>query len=110
MIRNTNSNTNSKHDSKHQFETPGKGGRLAKIFAMALAVLLAASASAQVANSRLQGVVQDPSGGVIPRATISAVHNRTAVSTSATGDPEGFFAFVSLPPGEYTLTVNAPGF
>src|SRR5439155_23443359 len=64
----------------------------------------------QVANSRLEGVVQDPSGALVPAAKVVAVHNRTGASTSVAGDARGLFVFLSLQPGDYTVTVGAPGF
>jgi hypothetical protein len=55
-------------------------------------------------------VVQDQSGALIPTARVVAQENRTAVSSTVISDAEGSFAFLSLPPGEYTVTVDAPGF
>jgi hypothetical protein len=75
-----------------------------------LMVCLSVSVIAQVATSRLEGLVQDSSGAVIPRAGITAVNNRTAVSTITLSDTEGSFRFLSMAPGEYTVTAEAPGF
>jgi hypothetical protein len=72
--------------------------------------LLAIAGAAQVSTSRLQGVVQDQSGALIPGATISAVNEQTAQRAVAATDSLGFYAFPSLPPGEYTVTVEAAGF
>ena len=84
--------------------------RLATSVRMALLVMVAVSGRGQVANSRLEGVIHDPSGARIPAANVVAVDNRTGLETSVIGDPQGFFVFLSLPPGEYTVTVEAPGF
>jgi len=77
--------------------------------AVSVTVLLATSALAQVANSRLEGVVQDSSGAVIPAASILAVDERTRISTHVAADGQGFYVFLSLTPGEYTVTIAAPG-
>jgi hypothetical protein len=76
---------------------------------VSVAVLLATSALAQVANSRLEGVVQDSSGAVIPAASVVAVDDRTGVSTRTAADGQGFYVFLSLTPGDYTVTIGAPG-
>src|SRR5690348_10170920 len=84
--------------------------RLATSVRMALLIMVAVSGRGQVANSRLEGVIHDASGARIPAANVIAVDNRTGLETSVIGDPQGFFVFLSLPPGEYTVTVEARGF
>ncbi|MFN0168394.1 MAG: TonB-dependent receptor [Bryobacteraceae bacterium] len=66
--------------------------------------------TAQVATARLEGVVQDASGAVVPGAKVSVVNDRTRVRMDTPGSPEGLFAFPSLPPSVYTLSVEAAGF
>jgi Carboxypeptidase regulatory-like domain/TonB dependent receptor len=72
--------------------------------------LLTASLFGQATTARLDGTVQDASGSVIPNAKITALENRTHVSSSATANAEGHFVFTTLQPGVYTLTVEANGF
>jgi Carboxypeptidase regulatory-like domain/TonB dependent receptor len=72
--------------------------------------LLTASLFGQATTARLDGTVQDASGSVIPNAKITALENRTQVSSSATANAEGHFVFTTLQPGVYTLTVEANGF
>jgi hypothetical protein len=67
-------------------------------------------ATAQVSTARLEGVVQDTSGAVVPNARVTVVNARTQVRAETTADPEGLFAFASLQPSIYTLTVEAAGF
>src|SRR5687768_3447461 len=75
-----------------------------------LAVLLfAAGATAQQSSGTLRGKVADEFGGLIVGATVT-VADASGVQKTATTDAEGNFAFSSLPPGRYTLTVVAPGF
>jgi hypothetical protein len=75
-----------------------------------LVLLVTASTPAQVANARLEGVVQDSSGAVVPKARVLVRRLSTAFSARAKADAQGFFVFLSLPPGEYDVTVDAPGF
>ena len=65
---------------------------------------------AQVATARLEGVVQDASGGVVPGAKVSVVNTRTQSRTETPVSPEGLFVFPSLQPGLYTLSAEAAGF
>lgn len=82
--------------------------RLPAVF---LALLLICRAgTAQVATARLEGVVQDASGAVVPGAKVSVVNNRTRARAVSSVGPEGLFAFPSLQPSVYTLSVEAAGF
>src|SRR6185437_7866761 len=61
-------------------------------------------------TSNVQGIVQDSSGAVVPKATITLVNNATQNTRSATTDADGNFRFLSLAPGSYKLTVEASGY
>ncbi|MBI4874511.1 MAG: carboxypeptidase regulatory-like domain-containing protein [Acidobacteria bacterium] len=76
----------------------------------ALLFLIALAALAQVATSRLDGIVEDESGAVIPGAKVLVVNSRTQARAETTASAEGRFIFPSLQPGLYTVTVEAPGF
>jgi hypothetical protein len=61
-------------------------------------------------TSNVQGVVQDSSGAVVPKATVTLTNNATQGTRSATTDNDGNYRFVSLAPGSYKLTVEASGY
>ena len=71
------------------------------------------SAGAQTAVNRslgsLRGQVADPSGAVIPQAAVT-VTSLTGVSQKSTSDPTGQYTVSGLAAGQYTVTVEAPGF
>ena len=61
-------------------------------------------------TSNVQGVVQDPSGAVVPKATVTLRNNGTQATNTTSTDDGGNFRFLSLAPGAYTLTVEASGY
>jgi len=65
---------------------------------------------AQVASSRLEGVVRDESGAVVPKAALTAANNRTQATQQTVTNAEGVYVFPSLLPGSYTVSAEAPGF
>jgi Carboxypeptidase regulatory-like domain/TonB dependent receptor len=73
------------------------------------AVFFSTAAFAQF-TANIQGVVQDPSGAGIAKATVHLVNADTKVSADATSDTAGNYRFTSLPPGHYSVTVEANGF
>lgn len=77
------------------------------------AVLLTAPAAifAQDTSARLSGTVTDASGAVVPNATLTLSNPQTrTVVTHTTSDGEGHYTALQLPPGNYRLVVEAPGF
>lgn len=76
-----------------------------------LAGLLAASlAFAQRTTATLFGTVVDPSGAVVPSATVRLTNNETGAQFAATTDGQGAFTLSFLPVGAYVLEVEATGF
>jgi hypothetical protein len=73
-------------------------------------VLLACPVLAQVSTGNISGFVKDSSGAGIPNATISAklVEQQAVRTTQST--QEGSYTLLALPPGEYEITFEAPGF
>lgn len=61
-------------------------------------------------TANIQGVIQDPSGAGVAKAQIILVNTATGVQQVATSDPSGNYRFVSLPPGNYKISVEATGF
>jgi Carboxypeptidase regulatory-like domain len=72
-------------------------------------VLLATTAFAQFTSS-VQGVVQDPTGAGVSKASVQLLNQATSATTMTTTDDAGNFRFVSLAPGNYTINVEASGF
>jgi hypothetical protein len=72
--------------------------------------IIAASTAAQ-SSSVISGTVQDPSGAVIPNATILLQPAAPNSSPSrAAPDSNGTFRFENVPPGPYNLVISASGF
>lgn len=58
----------------------------------------------------VQGVVTDPSGGVMQAVTVTLSNPVTQFTRSATTDAAGKFVFHNIPPNPYHLSVEAQGF
>lgn len=76
---------------------------------LAIALGLSAAAVAQF-SANVSGVVSDPSGAVIPGATLTLRNTSTGEQRSATSNSAGVFQFVSLAPGNYELSSGMTGF
>ena len=74
------------------------------------ALLACSGAFAQETTAGLQGTVKDPTGSVVPNATVEITGPALISSRKVQTDSEGTYRFAQLPPGEYTLTVTASGF
>src|SRR5437867_6000612 len=76
-----------------------------------LVVLACASvAPAQIATGGVNGNVSDPSGAVVPGATIKLTNEATQVETLSKSNETGNYVFVGVQPGTYTLKVEMTGF
>lgn len=64
---------------------------------------------AQAPAGVLNGVVTDPSGGVIAKASVRLI-DANGASRDTTTNHEGFYEFKGLAPGTYTLKAVAKGF
>ena len=62
------------------------------------------------ASGDLHVTVKDQKGGVVTNATVTAAEQNKAFVRSTTLNTDGEYRLVSLPPGVYTVTVEAPGF
>ncbi len=79
---------------------------VASVFA---GLLLTSNAYGQATTS-LRGTVTDPSGSVVPNATVVLTEAESKHERSTTTGAQGAYQFNLLPPGTYTLAVTAPGF
>jgi hypothetical protein len=86
----------------------------AKCFVRGAALLLAIFAPgiawAQTSNGTLVGSVVDPSGAVIPKATVSAISSQYGQPHETHTDSIGTYRLESLQPGTYSVTITASGF
>lgn len=80
------------------------------VFLAVSALILMPVMQGQSDNASISGNITDPTGAVISHATIT-IHNvaTTAERTTASND-SGFYTVTNLPPGLYTVRVEAQGF
>ena len=75
-----------------------------------IGIVLSAPAQAQVAGATLTGTITDPAGRVIPQAQIAIKNEATGVVIKVATNSEGSYTAGNLLPGEYGVSVAAPGF
>ncbi len=88
---------------------------VAMMFAVALALgftlpVLQQPAYSQETTGGIQGTVKDPSGAVVPGASVTVTAATLVGSKETITDGAGYYKFVNLPPGTYTILVKVRDF
>ena len=82
-----------------------------RILVCALALVFAEQVCWPQANSAtFYGTVTDPSGAVVPDATVTLTQQDTQAATTKTTGTTGDFGFSFVPAGTYTVKIEAKGF
>jgi hypothetical protein len=86
-------------------------GKFIPILPLVALLLISVGAQAQTGNAgTVRGNVTDPSGAVIPGATIHLTNPGSGLDRSTTTDASGQFIFSNVPFNPYQITVSASGF
>jgi hypothetical protein len=72
--------------------------------------LFAASLHAQTITGSISGFVVDPSDSAVARATVEVINTQTGETRRVSTGETGEFVAAAMPPGEYTIKVQAAGF
>src|SRR5438045_1372963 len=74
-------------------------------------VLFSATAAwSQTATGRIVGTVSDPTGALIPGASVTVTNVNTQVTVETITNEQGAYQAPLLPIGTYTVTADMPGF
>ena len=75
---------------------------------LTISLLLAAGLFGQATT--VTGTVTDPSGSVVPAASITLANLETGAERNTVSDNEGRYTLTQVPPGKYKMIGKAPGF
>jgi hypothetical protein len=90
---------------------PFRNGALFRILPVAALFCAIPLAHAQTGNAGpIRGTVTDPSGAVIPNATLHLTNDVSGLDRTATTDATGQFVFANVPFNPYVITASATGF
>ena len=90
--------------------SPKSGARRMRfLFAIFLAVVFCVNVSGQITGT-LRGTVSDPTGGGVPKATVTLTSLETKAVRTQAVNAAGEFAFELLSIGNYEVKAEAPGF
>ncbi len=73
-------------------------------------VMLAPRAGAQATTGSIIGQITDPTGAVVPHATVTATEVNKGISFVGRSDEVGNYVILNVTPGTYKVTADAPGF
>jgi Carboxypeptidase regulatory-like domain/TonB-dependent Receptor Plug Domain/TonB dependent receptor len=85
--------------------------RAALLTTFVIVFFLASSAWGQsITAGDVTGTITDPTGAVVPDATVTLTNADTNTSRKVSTNAEGSYRFAFVPPGNYQLAVSARGF
>jgi hypothetical protein len=80
------------------------------MFAAFLVLAASGVAWSQTVQGVITGTITDPTGAVVPGATVSITNAGTNISQTTTTGSDGSYRFPLVPPGTYTVAVKAANF
>jgi len=80
------------------------------LFIAAVFVAIPCQTFAQQTSGGIVGTVTDPSGAVVPRATVTATNTDQGTTWTTQTNKVGNYNFPRLPAGDYKVKVQAKGF
>jgi hypothetical protein len=89
---------------------PARPLRAAAWLAPALLIAGSMTAMAQTTTADILGTVSDPTGAIVPNATVKLTDMGTQTVRTIQANAAGEFDFTLLQPGRYSVVVTAPGF
>lgn len=60
--------------------------------------------------SRITGIISDPTGGVVPNVKVTVTDLQSGVTRTSSSDGSGRYSVLNIPPGNYSVQVEAQGF
>lgn len=81
-----------------------------KLLVLAAMIAVTVACHAQTITGSVRGTVTDPSGAVIPNATVIATNLETGVKSTTQTNQDGLYSIRFLPIGRYAVTAGANGF
>jgi len=87
-------------------------GRMARVCATILSAVLLSSANvwAQGSTATIRGAITDPTGGVLPGATVTVTNTGTKSTQTTVSDSRGQYLLTGLFAGSYDMKVELSGF
>ena len=82
-----------------------------RIFTLILSISIAAlSIYSQTSTGEINGTVTDSAGAAVPGAAVRLVSEETKIETATATNADGYFRFVNVKPGNYTVAIEMQGF
>jgi len=73
-------------------------------------LICAGPAAAQRLDGTISGTVKDPSGAVIPGASVTIINDQTGATRTMLTSDVGYYSVPNLLVGRYTVKIDVPGF
>ena len=83
---------------------------LKKVFLTAIMFIVGAGTAYAQGLGTLRGTIKDPSGAVVPKATVSLKATAWSREQTTQTNSDGAFIISAISFGQYTLEVQSPGF
>src|SRR5438093_10282341 len=80
------------------------------LFAAFLVLAASGVAWSQTVQGVITGTITDPTGAVVPGATVTITNVGTNISQTTTTGSDGSYRFPLVPPGTYTIEIKAANF
>ena len=81
-----------------------------KVLWVVVSLLLTADVASAQTFWQITGIITDPSGGVLPGASITVTNTQTGASVTQQANSSGVYVFATLQPGTYTVKVELDAF
>ncbi|MGA3009457.1 MAG: carboxypeptidase-like regulatory domain-containing protein [Terracidiphilus sp.] len=85
-------------------------GGIATLLAILVCGIPRINAQIATTTATLSGVVTDPTGALVPKATVTLASSEKGITRTFLTDDGGRYSFNQLPPAGYSLTIKAKGF